>query len=65
MVSELDPDKIIVDCPSVNIQAYTDYFANRLSTAVREKAEIKKLDVDPMILKKINTLNKNRISLNQ
>src|SRR3989344_5460546 len=40
MISELDPDTIIVDCPSPNIKAYKDYFASRLSKAVREKAEL-------------------------
>ena len=40
LVSELDPDKIIVDCPSINIPAYRDYFANKLSEAVKNKAEL-------------------------
>ena len=40
MVSELSPDKIIIDCPSVNIPAYKDYFSNRLSLGVKEKAEL-------------------------
>ncbi len=40
LVSELNPDKIIVDCPSINIQAYKDYFADKLSTAVKDKAEL-------------------------
>ena len=40
LVSELNPDKVIVDCPSINIQAYKDYFANKLSAAVRDKAEL-------------------------
>ena len=40
LVSELDPDKIIVDCPSINIQAYKDYFASKLSQAVKDKAEL-------------------------
>lgn len=40
LVSELNPDKIIVDCPSINIQAYKDYFANKLSEAVKNKAEL-------------------------
>jgi len=40
MVSELDPDKIIVDCPSVNIEAYKRYFSARLSGAVKDKAEL-------------------------
>ena len=40
MISELDPDTIIVDCPSPNIAAYKSYFASRLSKAVRDKAEL-------------------------
>jgi len=40
LVSELNPDKIIVDCPSVNIPAYQDYFKKRLSEAVANKAEL-------------------------
>ena len=40
MVSELDPDKIIIDCPSTNINAYKNYFSARLSTAVKDKAEL-------------------------
>lgn len=40
MVSELDPDTIIIDCPSPNIAAYTDFIRQRLSAAVREKATL-------------------------
>ena len=40
LVSELQPDKVIVDCPSVNIPAYTDYFANKLSAGVKSNAEL-------------------------
>ncbi len=40
MVSELNPDKAIIDCPSVNIPAYKEYFASKLSSAAREKAEL-------------------------
>ncbi|HLD00540.1 MAG TPA: ribonuclease HII [Candidatus Nanoarchaeia archaeon] len=40
LVSELNPDKIIVDCPSVNIQAYKNYFSARLSEGVRNNAEL-------------------------
>jgi len=40
MVSELDPDTIIIDCPSPNIKAYTDFISSRLSKAVREKAQL-------------------------
>ena len=40
LVSELNPNKIILDCPSTNIQAYTDYFSNKLSKGVKENAEL-------------------------
>ena len=40
LVSQLDPDKIIVDCPSINLTAYKDYFANKLSQAIKDKAEL-------------------------
>ncbi len=41
LTSELDPDIVIIDCPSPNIPAYTQYFKNRLSQAVRNKVQIK------------------------
>ena len=40
MISELDPDVIIVDCPSPNIPAYKNYFASKLSKKVRDKAQL-------------------------
>ncbi len=40
MVSELDADTIIIDCPSPNITAYTDFISSRLSSGVREKARL-------------------------
>ncbi len=40
IVSELKPDKIIVDCPSVNIVAYRNYFLSKLESGVRSKAEL-------------------------
>ncbi|MDP3989682.1 MAG: ribonuclease HII [archaeon] len=40
LVSELHPDKVIIDCPSVNIPAYRNYFANKLSEGVRNTAEL-------------------------
>lgn len=49
----------------VKIYGYIELLPLDITAAVREKSEIKKLDVDPVILKKINTLNKNRISLKQ
>lgn len=40
IVSELQPDKIILDCPSPNIPAYTNYFARKLSEGIRNNAEL-------------------------
>src|SRR3989344_9377957 len=31
MISELNPDVIIVDCPSPNIKAYKEYFSSKLN----------------------------------
>ena len=53
LVSELNPDTIIVDCPSPNIEAYTDYFSQKLSPAVRDKAKLiveHKADVNHIIV---------------
>lgn len=41
MCSELNPDLMIIDCPSINIQGYTDYFKTKLSKGVLEKSEIR------------------------
>lgn len=41
LVSELDPDVAIIDCPSTNILAYKDFLFNRLSKGVQEKVELK------------------------
>ena len=40
MISELNPDKVIIDCPSVNIESYKRYFSAKLDAEVRKKAEI-------------------------
>jgi ribonuclease HII len=40
MISEMRPDKIILDCPSINIEAYKAYFYGRLSPGVQSKAEL-------------------------
>jgi len=40
LVSELNPDKAIIDCPSPNLKAYTNYFSSRLSEGVRKNAEL-------------------------
>ena len=40
MVSELNPDTIILDCPSINVPAYRTYFTDRLSAGVRNQANL-------------------------
>ncbi len=40
LVSELNPDKIILDCPSPNIAAYKRYLMQKLSEGVRTNAEL-------------------------
>lgn len=61
LVSELDPDQIIVDCPSINIEAYKDYFASRLSKAIRDKAELiveHKADVNHIVVSAASVIAK-------
>lgn len=53
MISELNPHKAIVDCPSVNIAAYKDYFQKRLDPVVKEKMELlmeHKADVNHIVV---------------
>src|SRR3989338_4995120 len=40
MISELNPDTAIIDCPSPNIPAYTEYFKKRLSAAVAKRTKL-------------------------
>jgi ribonuclease HII len=40
MVSELNADKIILDCPSINLQAYEAYFKDKLSPHLKKNAEL-------------------------
>lgn len=40
LVSELRPDKIIIDCPSRNIEAYKEYFASKLSIGTVKNTEL-------------------------
>lgn len=53
LVSELQPDKIIIDCPSPNIAAYKQYFIKQLSEGVRSNAELiveHKADVNHLVV---------------
>ncbi len=61
MVSELDPDVIILDCPSPNIPAYRDFVLERLSEAVRQKATLlaeHKADVNHIIVSAASVIAK-------
>ena len=53
MVSELDPDEAIIDCPSVNIANYQAYFAEKLDKKVRDKVKLiieHKADVNHIVV---------------
>jgi len=53
LVSELDPDTIILDCPSPNLAAYRDYVSQRLHSAVQQKATLiveHKADVNHLVV---------------
>ena len=53
LVSELRPDKVIIDCPSVNISSYKNYFAGKLSEGVKTTAELiveHKADVNHIVV---------------
>ncbi|MEW5897293.1 MAG: ribonuclease HII [Nanoarchaeota archaeon] len=53
LVSELDADVIILDCPSPNIAAYRNYVLARLSAAVKKKADLlaeHKADVNHIVV---------------
>ena len=61
MVSELNPDKAIIDCPSPNIQAYKTYFSEKLDPAVRKKLELvmeHKADVNHIIVSAASVIAK-------
>ncbi len=61
MISELDPDVIIVDCPSPNIPAYREFVLERLSEAVRKKATLlaeHKADVNHIIVSAASVIAK-------
>ena len=45
LVSELNPDKIILDCPSINIGAYTNYFSSKLSAGVKNNIDQKNIEL--------------------
>ncbi len=53
LISELDPDQAIVDCPSPNLQAYKEYLYERLSVAAQKKAKLvveHKADVNHIVV---------------
>ncbi|MBN2424676.1 MAG: tetratricopeptide repeat protein [Calditrichaceae bacterium] len=48
----------------LKIYGYVELIPSDITAAAEEKAKVQKVFVDPVVLKKVNTLNKNRISLN-
>jgi len=40
IVNKLDPDKVILDCPSVNVLAYEEYFKRQLVNSVRSNVSL-------------------------
>ena len=49
----------------VKLYGYFEVLPADLAAAAEEKAKVQKIDIDPIILKKVNILNKNRISINE
>ena len=49
----------------VKLYGYFEVLPSDISAAAEEKARIQDITVDPIILKKVNILNKNRISVNK
>jgi tetratricopeptide (TPR) repeat protein len=47
------------------LYGYFEVLPADLTAAAEENAKIQKIDIDPIILKKVNILNKNRISINE
>jgi hypothetical protein len=45
------------------LYGYFEILPIDLTAALEAKTKVKKLDVDPILLKKINILNKNRITV--
>jgi ribonuclease HII len=53
MINELKPDKLIADCPSVNISSYKNYFFSLLEPEVKAKTELvfeHKADVNHVVV---------------
>ncbi len=53
MISEMNPDKVIVDCPSPNIPSYANYFKKMLTDEVKAKVEVcmeHKADVNHLVV---------------
>tara|TARA_Y100000034_G_scaffold77474_1_gene93096 strand:- start:425 stop:1093 length:669 start_codon:yes stop_codon:yes gene_type:complete len=40
LVSQLQPDRITIDCPSVNVEAYKVYFSSKLSAGILTNAQL-------------------------
>ena len=49
----------------VKLYGYFEVLPDDLAAAAEEKTKVQEIDVDPIILKQVNILNKNRISINE
>jgi len=49
IINSLNPDKAILDCPSTNIQAFTDYVKNKVKSKTEILAEHKADSIYPVV----------------
>jgi tetratricopeptide (TPR) repeat protein len=49
----------------VKLYGYFEVLPSDITAAAEERAKIQKIDIDPILIKKVNILNKNRISVNK
>lgn len=40
IINELKPDRVVIDCPSPNIKAYTEFLMNSIDDSIRDKVEL-------------------------
>jgi len=49
----------------VKLYGYFEVLPSDITAAAEERAKIQNIDIDPIVIKKVNILNKNRISVNK
>jgi len=62
VLNVIDYDKT---AQGAKLYGYFEVLPADLAAAAEEKAKVQEIDVDPIILRKVNILNKNRISINE